>query len=311
MHPWKAPAAAPGPHLPTWVHSLRAAVGRARATVLLETNGIPRPPLRLGTRAACAALFAGLSQPGHAAELRAETVQAFEQYADRADAEFESRLQGELPFLWSMESATRAAILERGDIAVEPAWEADSQAIPGGLVHDWTAAVLIPVTDLERVVGIVTAYDTHATTYAPLVLRSRILERDGARLRVSMRMLRQNVFTVVFDTEHLAEYRRLDARRWWGRSRSARIREVDKPGTERESLRPVGNDSGFLWRLHTYWRFAQTETGIIAEYRTITLTRSIPKTLRRLLRPVLSALPRQSLRDVMRITREAALADAP
>ena len=145
------------------------AAGRRRPALglpsLLETNGSPARRCASEREPHAPRCLPACPQPGHAAELRAETVQAFEQYADRAGRRIRGvALQGELPFLWSMESATRAAILERGDIAVEPAWEADSQAIPGGLVHDWTAAVLIPVTDLERVVGIVTAYDTHATT---------------------------------------------------------------------------------------------------------------------------------------------------
>lgn len=311
MHPWAAPEAVPHPRELALGNTVLAAVGWARAIPWRKITRISRPLSGLGAQATCVALVAGLSQSVHAVELRAETLKAFEQYADLADAEFERRLQGALPFLWSMETEARAAILQLGDIAVEAALNAERRAVRGGLVHDWTAAVLIPGAEVEHVVRIVNAYNTHAETYAPLVLRSRILERDGERLRVSMRMLRKNVFKVVLDTELLAEYRRLDARRWWGRSYTTRIREVTRPGTERESLKPVGNDRGFMWRLRTYWRFAQTETGVIAEYRSVTLTRSIPKALRRMLSPLLNAFPRQSLRTVLRITREAALEDAP
>ena len=297
MHSWASPAV--------------GSRTRARAFGRLSINGTRRSRSGLGLCASCVALVTGLSQPTHALELRAEAVEAFERYVDRADAEFESRLRGALPFLWSTETASRTTILRRGDIVVEPAVEADRNAGRGGLIHDWTGAVLIPGTTVERVVGVVTAYDTHAKTYAFLVLRSEILERDGPRLRVSMRLLRKHIVKVVLDTELLAEYRRLDERRWWCRSHSTRIREVSRPGTARESFKPVGNDRGFMWRLKTYWRFAQTETGVIAEYRSITLTRSIPKVFRRMLRSILNAFPRQSLHAILRTTREAALADSP
>ena len=123
-----------------------------------------------------------------------------------------------------------------------------------------------------------------------------------------MRMVAKNVLTAVLETEHLAEFGALDGLRWWGRSKSVSIREVERPGSGRETLRQPGNDRGFLWRLHVYWRFAQTKRGVIAEHRAISLTRSLPRALRWMLRPVLVALPSGSLRDMMRITREAALA---
>ena len=108
----------------------------------------------------------------------------------------------------------------------------------------------------------------------------RILERGRAPAtpRLHAHAEDRNVFTVVFDTEHLAELPPPRCAALVGplsQRSHPRGRQAWKP--KRESLRPVGNDSGFLWRLHTYWRFAQTETCIIAEYRTITLTRSIPK----------------------------------
>ncbi len=115
------------------------------------------------------------------------------------------------------------------------------------------------------------------------------------------------MLTVVLDTEHAAEFDRLDSERWWGLSRSTSVREVRKAGTPQERLEPEGRDHGFLWRLNAYWRFAQTDAGVVAEYRTITLTRSIPHTLRRMLRPILTALPRQSMRGILQTTRSAAL----
>lgn len=241
-------------------------------------------------------------------KLHPETLKAFHDYTDGADQQFARRLAGEASFLWSAEDENRTEELSAGKIIVEPSTGTGSQEIPRGIIHDWTAAMLVRGVDAEQLTEIVSSYDTHARTYSPSVTRSRILERDGSNYRVSMRMLKKSVMTAVLETEHLAEFDRLDDRRWWGRSRSISIREVHRPGTPNESLRPAGHDRGFLWRLNVYWRFAETPDGTIAEHRAVTLTRDFPKALQWMLQPVLVALPRRSLTDMMALTRDAAQA---
>ena len=170
--------------------------------------------------------------------------------------------------------------------------------------------MLVPHADAERLVGVVSAYDTHADTYGPGVMHSRILERDGTRMRVAMRLLKKNVLTAVFETEHAVEFDRLDTGRWWGRSESTSVREVAGVGKPTESLRPPGHDRGLLWQMVVYWRFADTAEGAIVEHRSISLTRSPPKGLGWVLGPVLESLPRQSLANILRTTSEAALGPA-
>lgn len=259
--------------------------------------------------AAVAVLLPGLAEPLPAAVLlQPETIAAFDEYAEAAEEQFSKRLAGQAPFLWSSELEERIDALRSGKVVVAPIASHGNAPIPGGLVHDWVASVLVPDVEVEQVVDVVTGYDSHAETYAPSVLESKILSRDGPRLHVAMRMVRSAGLTAVLETEHDAEYDRHGEGRWWGRSRSTSIREVHKPGSPDEWLSPVGNDNGYLWRLHTYWRFAEAYGGVVAEYRTVTLTRGIPSSLRWMLRPVLSQLPKTSLRAVMRTTREAAMA---
>ena len=261
--------------------------------------------------AVIAVLLPGLAGPlCSSVLLQPETIAAFDEYASAAEQQFSRRLAGAAPFLWSSELDERIAALRAGKVVVEPIASHGNAPIPGGLIHDWIASVLVPNADVEQVVGVVTGYDSHAETYAPSVLESKILSRDGPKLHVAMRMVRSAGLTAVLETEHDAEYDRLGEGRWWGRSRSTSIREVHKVGSPDEWLSPVGNDNGYLWRLHTYWRFAEAYGGVVAEYRTVTLTRGIPSSLRWMLRPVLSQLPKTSLRGVMRTTREAAMARA-
>lgn len=242
--------------------------------------------------------------------MRDDAAAAFAAYIAAADTQFERRLAGDSPFLWSKEDQARATALARGKIVVDPTPIPDTPETPGGLIHDWTAALLVPHADAERLVAVVSAYDTHADTYAPGVMHSRILERDGTQMRVAMRLLKKNVLTAVLETEHTVEFDRLDPQRWWGRSESTSIREVAGAGKPDESLRPPGHDRGFLWQMVVYWRFAETPEGAIVEHRSISLTRSPPKGLRWVLGPVLEGLPRQSLANILRTTSEAALAPA-
>jgi hypothetical protein len=69
-------------------------------------------------RIAVAALLAAAGpQCAPAAELKPQTVAAFDRYVEQA----EQRLDGRKSFLWAAESAARARRIRQGEIVVEPA----------------------------------------------------------------------------------------------------------------------------------------------------------------------------------------------
>ena len=242
------------------------------------------------------------------AKLRPEAVAAFDQYAETVHKQFSSRIDGRESFLWSMSDAARSRALFNGEVVIEPMEDAGGIKVPGGLIHDWVAAVLVPDAEVADVVGVVTNYDSHEITYSSSILRSHVIEQDGSKYHVAMRLQHKALRTVVLDAEHRAEYARLDDQRWWGRSRAVRVQEVRNPGKPGESLRPAGDDSGVLWRLHAYWLFAEIDTAVVAEYRTISLTRSVPSGLGWMLRPLIPRRARASFRNVMLVTRDKAQA---
>ncbi len=236
-----------------------------------------------------------------------ETIAAFDQYSETADKQFASRLDGTEAFLWSLsEEATSGALLN-GEVVIEPVANAAGLNVRGGLIHDWVAAVFVPGVDVSDVVRVVTDYDSHEITYSFSILRSDIVEGDGSNYHVAMRVMYNALRRVVLEVEHRARYARLDNQRWWGRSRAVRVQEVRNPGKPGESLRPPGHDSGYLWRLHTYWRFGEIDGGVVAEYRTVSLTRAIPSGLGWMLRRLASRNTRTQLRTVMSLTRDKAL----
>ena len=76
-----------------------------------------------------------------------------------------------------------------------------------------------------------------------------------------LRLRRTKFVTVVYDTEYDVEYRRLGADRAWSNSISSKIVEIENAGTPRERALPEGNDSGYMWRLNSYWRYKQLDGG--------------------------------------------------
>jgi hypothetical protein len=109
---------------------------------------------------------------------------------------------------------------------------------------------------------------------------------------------------VVLNTEHDVRYVRLDRARWYSKSFTTRIAEVEDPGPNEREL-PPGNDHGFMWRLNTFWKFEERDGGVYLECQAISLTRDVPVGLGWLINPIIRSLPRESLTNTLRETRQA------
>jgi hypothetical protein len=247
----------------------------------------------LGPSMWCTALRAG--------ELKPATAEAFDRYIQQA----EQRVDARKSFLWASESADRASRILRGAVLVEPAGSRAQTAVPEGIVHDWTGSVFLPGVPLDRVRVLMRDYNHQQDIYKPEVVESRILEQHGDRYRVFMRLLKKMVLTVVLDTEHDVQYVRIDATRWRSSSRSTRIAEVVKPGKPSERVLAPGTGQGFLWRLNSYWRFEGRDGGTWVECEAISLSRDIPVGLGWMIQPIIQDLPKQSLQNTLRESREA------
>lgn len=249
---------------------------------------------------------AGLAVPTAApTTLQEKTIQAFERYMLGAQARVDERVQGRKSFLWADESPQRREHLRSGEVAVEPLAGKGDIDVPGGLIHDWIGAVFIPGASLDQTLALVQDYDRHRHIYQPEVIGSKTLVRDGNRFRIHLRLLKKKVITVVLSTEHEVEYFPLEGRRCHSRSYTTRIAEVDNPGEPGERELAPGAGHGFLWRLNTYWRFAEREGGVWVECQAVSLTRNVPTGLGWLIEPVIRGLPRESLANTLRATRAA------
>ncbi|MBI4902843.1 MAG: hypothetical protein HY820_04360 [Acidobacteria bacterium] len=176
---------------------------------------------------------------------------------------------------------------------------------PDGLIHHWEGAVFIPGVTVGQVLGLIQDYDRHKKLYAPEVIDSKTLRRDGNRFQVRLRLLKKKVMTVVLETEHAIEYKPINATRWESVAHTTKVSEVDDAGSAREKEQAPGHGHGFVWRLDSYWRFEQADGGVYVECSSLTLSRDAPLFFTPMIRPIIDNLPEESLRGVLTKTRDA------
>jgi hypothetical protein len=80
---------------------------------------------------------------------------------------------------------------------------------------------------------------------------------------------------------------------------------VADAGTPNEREKPVGQDGGFLWRINSYWKFEEKDSGVYIECESISLTRDIPAGLGWLIKPFVTGIPKDSLLMTLGSTRAA------
>jgi hypothetical protein len=65
----------------------------------------------------------------------------------------------------------------------------------------------------------------------------------------------------------------------------------------------VGNDSGFMWALNSYWRLEQKDGGTYVQCEAISLTRDVPAGLGWIVKPFITDVPKESLHTTLDQTR--------
>jgi hypothetical protein len=258
-----------------------------------------------------------------AANLKPQTIAAFNRYVAVSEAEINSSLASlhgdPPPFLWvdRLPAAQRSADLAQlraGQIVVARLATLDdgrSIPVPGGMIHHWIGTIFIPGATLAQTLALVEDYNRHYEYYHPQVLASKILSRNGNDFRIYLRLYERKILTCVLDTRHEVHYEILGATRAWSRSRSTEIQQVADWRGRKEHDLPAGQDEGFLWRMNTYWRFEQRDGGTYVECQSISLTREIPTGLGWLVGPFVESIPRESLAFTLGATRQALLMQLP
>lgn len=253
-----------------------------------------------------------------AAELKPEAAQGFDQYVRLTELRMRGELEPGRPFLWvdSLPELRRSDVyarLERGEEVSERLRTADPSgraATPGAMIHHWVGTIFIPGVKLEQVLAVVQDYDRHATYYAPDVAQSKTIAHNGGDFKIFYRLRKKKILTIILDAEFDVHHHVLGPGREYTDSISTRIAQVENAGDPGERELPPGKDGGFLWRLNSYWRFADTGRGVYVQCEAISLTRDIPGGLAWLIGPMVESVPRESLEFTLQSTRSAVIQHA-
>ena len=255
------------------------------------------------------------SSSAAAATLTNQTLDGFRRYVAATETRIDREVSHPDGFLYidELNAEERSHVeseLKSGGIFMEPMVTRDSAgreiAAPGGLIHHWIGDVFIPGASIREVLDFAEDYNHHQDSY-PEIIRSRLLSRSGQDFKIFYRIRKHDVITVTLDTDHAVRYMRLDDRHWSSRSVSTRIAEVVDAGQPGEHEMPVGQDSGFLWRINSYWRFVARDGGVYVECESISLTRDIPTGFGWLIGPFVTSIPKESLESTLTNTRSGVL----
>lgn len=182
--------------------------------------------------------------------------------------------------------------------------ELDTPAVAGAQVHHWVGAVFVPRATLTQVLDRLQRNAGNESAFYDDVLASRLLARDGNRASVFLKLRRESVITVTYNTEHAVEFTRLGPTRATSRSVATRIAELADAGTPREREKAAGDDNGFLWKLNAYWRYEDTARGVLIECESVSLSRSVPALLRPFVSSMVDRIARESLEKTLRSLKE-------
>lgn len=226
------------------------------------------------------------------AHLTPEALASFDRYLAQAEAR--------------MSSATlRDPVLRDGAPRIEAVDAAANVRPPGAMIQDWVGTMFLPGATLGQVRSVLQDYPDYKNFYRPKVVESREFGHNGDEYDVMLRMYEKHILTVVLNTTYRVRYEMPDANRLIVTSRSTHIGEIKDPGKSLVEEVPPGSDSGFLWRLNSYWRFEAGDGGVYARCEAISLSRDVPPGLGWLLTGFLQNFPRDSMKNTLRGTKAA------
>jgi hypothetical protein len=241
-----------------------------------------------------------------AADLKSETLQAWDVYVRQVQLRIQDRSRGHAPYLRVDETQGLAERVRAGEIVVEPEGGKSPVVAPRGLIHDWVGVVFVPNAKLDEVMGVLNEYERYKDFYRPMVTESKLLEEGPNRELVRLLMTqRAYSVTAAVETDDEVHVVRLDDKRAYSLSASIRVQEIADYGKPTEHPLSQDRGPGYVWRTFTATRLEQRDGGTYVEMEMIALSRSIPWAFHWLMQPLAERLPRSTLIAMLKDTRDA------
>jgi hypothetical protein len=190
--------------------------------------------------------------------------------------------------------------LREGELIIDKLTPSTDPNFSGALLHHWRGTAFAPgakAADFEQLVRDLNSYPQH---FSPQVLQAKVLTPGGDRMQAWMRVRQRHIITVVMDTTYDMTFGQLDGQHGYSVSESTRIAEIEGEGTRAERTLSANEDHGFLWRLNTYWSYAEQDGGLYLQIEAVSLTRSIPRGVGWAVQPYVESIPRESLEFTLR-----------
>jgi putative flippase GtrA len=274
----------------------------ASDAVVFRAARVSVPALAIALAPALSPVPLSANATATTAEPSAATLAAWQNYERQVDARYETATAQASPFFAEDAFATQPGWRQQvlsGQISMvqigSAAPRAGEPSIPDGKVHHWAGAIFVPRAQLASAVARLRDRAGRESESFSDVTASRLLARDGDRLKIFMRLRRDSIITVSYNTEHEVVYRALGASRASSRSVATKVAELVSAGTPQEHEAAPGADRGFLWKLNAYWRFEQTADGVLIECESVSLSRGVPVLLRPFVTGAVERIARDSL----------------
>ena len=242
----------------------------------------------------------------HAAELKPETLSAWDRYIQSADAAMRARLRPGNPFLWIDEASERRRQLRAGEILVTNVGEQNPRPVPSGLIHHWIGAAFFPNATLDNVLGVVRNYAHYKDYYNPTVIDSRTIRQAPEADRFSTLLMNKALFLkIAIENECKSSYAQTGPGRWYSIATTVRVQEIEDYGQVSERKLPSGEGSGYVWRLNTITRYEEADSGVYVEVEAMALSRDIPAAVRWVVNPIVRRISKEAMVTSLRQTRGA------
>jgi hypothetical protein len=207
--------------------------------------------------------------------LKKETVQSWNTYISLTEKRIDSELKSTPVSLRS-----DIGLLKSGTVQVKRLETPDERGkefeIPEGAAHHWLGAIFVPGVRLDQLLPWLQNYAQHSEYFKDVERSSGTRGNQPDTFDVFLRLTRSKLgVTAHFNTKHHIVYQPRSSGFASSVSRSTEIRQIRDAGTPQEKEYPEGEDSGYLWRLNSYWRFIERDGGVVVECETVGLSRPL------------------------------------
>jgi hypothetical protein len=247
-----------------------------------------------------------LASAASGADLKQETLNAWDEYVRDAKSCMEERLHPDHQFLWVDQSPGRVRELRAGHIVVVPGGEQNPRRVPSGLIHHWIGAAFIPDARTDDVLAILRDYSRYKEVFHPTVIDSKATRQDGTDDQFSMVLMNKAVvMKMALDGDFQSHYVPAGPGRSYSVSQTTRVQEIENYAQPSERRLPADHGSGYIWRLFSITRLEERDGGIYIEVEAMGLSRDVPAALHWAVDPIIRRVSKGSLTTSLRQAQEA------